>query len=119
MFITRGMMHDKAYQHIKVKIIEEMVIDAFIEAKDKLNLTCCDSKNIVTLTDHIYEKIIYDDSDDEAIKRAKDILMRVQKRALYVCVAIKEFKVRLYHNRIKRIFSVEKFFAIIFFFPSG
>lgn len=90
MFITRGMMHDKAYQHVKVKIIEEMVIDAFIHAKDKLNLTCCDTSNIVNLTDHIYYKIMYDnfdDDDDDDIKKAKEILMRVQKRDLYPCIA--------------------------------
>lgn len=96
MFITRGMMHDKAYQHVKVKIIEEMVLDAFSHAKEKLNLTDCDTRNILKLTDHIYYKIIHDDSHgDEGFQNAKEILLRVQKRDLYLCIANVEIKVKI------------------------
>lgn len=35
MFMARAVLHDKAYKHPKVKIIEEMLIDALIEA-DKM-----------------------------------------------------------------------------------
>lgn len=40
MFVTRGLLHEKVYQHKKVKIIEEMLIDAFTFAKDRYYFRC-------------------------------------------------------------------------------
>lgn len=38
MFMARGRLHDKAYQHVKVKIIEEMLIDAFELANERYQI---------------------------------------------------------------------------------
>lgn len=35
MFMARGVLHDKAYQHLKVKIIEEMLTDSLLLADQK------------------------------------------------------------------------------------
>ncbi|KAK6619802.1 hypothetical protein RUM44_006201 [Polyplax serrata] len=84
MFMARGRLHDKAYQHVKVKIIEEMLIDAFELANERMKLT---DTPVSQLTDHIFYKILYEDfGSDENMLNAKKILRRIENRNLYECL---------------------------------
>ncbi|EEB14315.1 SAM domain and HD domain-containing protein, putative [Pediculus humanus corporis] len=89
MFLSRGRLHDKAYQHIKVKIVEEMLIDAFVLANDRLKLT---ETPITELTDHIFQKILYEKFDDENMLKAKNILRRIESRNFYKCIVKESFE---------------------------
>ncbi|KAL0267630.1 UNVERIFIED_CONTAM: hypothetical protein PYX00_009844 [Menopon gallinae] len=93
MFVSRAVLHEKVYQHRKVKIIEEMLIDAFVLAarsEDKLGLklTSTDARDISRLTDRVLEHILYGEfGSDENIDESRRILKRVQRRDLYMIAA--------------------------------
>ncbi|XP_073325864.1 deoxynucleoside triphosphate triphosphohydrolase SAMHD1-like [Pagrus major] len=89
MFHTRCQLHKRAYQHKVTKIIEAMITDAFLKADgpiedSKLPLsTAIDDMEVYTkLTDRVFEEILF--SSSNALKDAKEILMRIISRDLYM-----------------------------------
>lgn len=93
MFHTRWMLHRAAYQHRVVKAIEVMLLEALDEADSFLEFigtngkrkclseTTDDIESFLKLSDYIYHKILF--SDDEKLRKARQILENIEKRNLY------------------------------------
>ncbi|ROL51980.1 Deoxynucleoside triphosphate triphosphohydrolase SAMHD1, partial [Anabarilius grahami] len=83
MFRTRYTLHRQAYQHKTVNIIEIMIKDALVKADGHLHISEAinDMKKYTKLTDHILEKIL-DPDQDEDLQHAREIVMKILKRDL-------------------------------------
>ncbi|XP_073325855.1 deoxynucleoside triphosphate triphosphohydrolase SAMHD1-like [Pagrus major] len=94
MFHTRYQLHKSAYQHKVTKIIEAMITDAFVKADEHIKIessegkiftlsTAIDDMEAYTkLTDRVFEQILFSSSTE--LKEAKQILMRIISRDLYM-----------------------------------
>ncbi|XP_029013290.1 deoxynucleoside triphosphate triphosphohydrolase SAMHD1-like [Betta splendens] len=93
-FQTRYRLHKRAYQHKVTKAVQLMIKDAFFEAKDlhiegtgkKLCEASEDMAAFTKLTDHLFQQILYSDSTDPKLRKAKEILERIMSRDLYECL---------------------------------
>lgn len=122
MFQVRVNLYHKAYCHHVAECIEQMVIDAFVEADRKgykirvsndkvyrLSEAHCHSEALSRMTDHIFYDILY--SREEDYEQARELLQRILKRDLYKVVAYKNFSTELLNEKARAIetgSSVEK-----------
>ncbi|XP_047445397.1 deoxynucleoside triphosphate triphosphohydrolase SAMHD1-like [Mugil cephalus] len=93
MFHTRNYLHRRAYQHRVNDSIQIMIKDAFMKADDHIKIRgsngkmfkLSEAKNNMEayskLTDHLFEHILYSDTED--LKEAREILQRIVSRKLY------------------------------------
>jgi hypothetical protein len=101
LFATRFNMHQQVYTHQAVKQIEFMITDAlelanpfiflegnksdrFPEGLYRISEVIYDMKALSNLNDSIVELILA--SRDEGLQPAKDLLIRIKRRQLYICV---------------------------------
>ncbi|XP_044154754.1 deoxynucleoside triphosphate triphosphohydrolase SAMHD1-like [Bufo gargarizans] len=96
LFYTRYSLHQRAYQHKVVKGIEIMIADAFLKANEHVKINGKHGKTYTIsgsvddmvaytkLTDNIFQEILQ--STDDAMKPARDILNRLERRDLYAFV---------------------------------
>ncbi|PNF38244.1 hypothetical protein B7P43_G11616 [Cryptotermes secundus] len=114
MFQVRVNLYHKAYCHHVAQCIEQMVIDAFVEADRKgykirvsndkvyqLSEAHCHSEALSRMTDHIFYDILY--STEEDYEQARELLHRILKRDLYKVVAYKNFSTKLLKEKEKAI----------------
>ncbi|XP_069184321.1 deoxynucleoside triphosphate triphosphohydrolase SAMHD1 [Procambarus clarkii] len=100
MFHTRALLHKKAYQHHTVKVIEQMLIDAFMKADGilstyqdkngtavKLSEIHNNRELFIHLTDDLFNEILR--SKNPELEDSRRILGRIQTRKLYKVVANK------------------------------
>lgn len=85
LFHTRWSLHHRVYQHKTTKIVEEMFCEALAEVDRPFNIfgSTGDMKSYTLLTDSIINEICKSNNDDEATKKAKEIIHRIQTRDLY------------------------------------
>ncbi|KAK8740207.1 hypothetical protein OTU49_003102 [Cherax quadricarinatus] len=98
MFHARETLHRTAYQHRVVKIIDSMLIDAFLcadehikyQGKDGTNYAlrnvCDDMSAYTNLIDDIFHRILLAKGDHPDLVKAKEILENILKRRLYIYV---------------------------------
>ncbi|XP_064160694.1 deoxynucleoside triphosphate triphosphohydrolase SAMHD1-like [Anguilla rostrata] len=94
LYQTRNNIHQKACQHKVVSAIDTMIVDALLLADKTLNISgsVLDATKYRGLTDAIYqnilnyEKIKCETEDLSNIKKAQEILKRIESRDLYTCV---------------------------------
>ncbi|XDV16818.1 hypothetical protein PO909_016352, partial [Leuciscus waleckii] len=91
MFHTRYTLYLQAYQHKIVNIIEDKIVEAFLEAQTthaifpiSERLSPDEMTKFIKLTDHIFEEILY--STDDKLKGARKELEDVVRRRLPKCV---------------------------------
>ncbi|XP_075701887.1 deoxynucleoside triphosphate triphosphohydrolase SAMHD1-like [Rhinoderma darwinii] len=91
LFYTRFSLHKRAYQHRVSNAIEIMITDALLEAnkhniinKDTISSCVDDMKAYSQLTDYIFQDILHSTADE--MRAAKEILRKVERRDLYMCV---------------------------------
>ncbi|KAM9752028.1 deoxynucleoside triphosphate triphosphohydrolase SAMHD1-like isoform 4-T4 [Menidia menidia] len=91
-FQTRNDLHRRAYQHNVNMNIQIMIKDAFVRADPHIRIpgtefslsqAIDDMEAYTKLTDHVFEKILYPDQNQEALQPASDILRRIVTRDLY------------------------------------
>lgn len=93
-FTDRSRLHRRIYQHKTVKVLDRMMIDAWLEADphfplingQKLSEAAKDVKSLVRLTDEWVNQTILN-SEDEGLQKARDILERIQSRKTYRILA--------------------------------
>ncbi|XP_073325862.1 deoxynucleoside triphosphate triphosphohydrolase SAMHD1-like [Pagrus major] len=102
MFHTRCQLHRRAYQHKVNKNIETMITDAFLKADGHIRIegsegkiftlsTAIDDMEAYTkLTDCVFEEILFSSSTE--LKEAKQILMRIISRDLYMFLGEMQIK---------------------------
>ncbi|CAI7999422.1 Deoxynucleoside triphosphate triphosphohydrolase SAMHD1 [Geodia barretti] len=93
MFHARHMLHLRAYKHKTCSIVEEMIKEALIKAKDhfrvpgtagvELFAAASAPEAYTLLTDQVFQQIMSFHDPDGKLKEAKAILKRVEKRQLY------------------------------------
>jgi len=106
LFHVRVNLYFKAMYHKVAMVVEEMIIDAFIEAdkngyiihdsdgkKYPLSKAQGDPKALSCMTDHIFYDILY--STDTKFEGAKKLLRRILRRDLYKFVAWRDFSTEL------------------------
>ncbi|KAG8517847.1 Deoxynucleoside triphosphate triphosphohydrolase SAMHD1, partial [Galemys pyrenaicus] len=96
MFHTRNCLHRRAYQHKVGNIIDTMITDALLKADEYIQITGTngakyristaidDMEAFTKLTDNIFLEILY--STDPNLKKAQEILKKIECRNLYKCV---------------------------------
>ena len=107
MFHTRFSLHKRVYSHKVSCAIENMYVDALIEAEPVLQLSKAifDKEQFLTLNDSIVNTI--ENSTDPGLRKSRDIIRKIRKRQLYKCVD----EVVVPHqnvNMIKRRVSTEE-----------
>lgn len=97
MFHTRYTLHKKVYQHRGIKAVEMMFMEALENANDVIKLKGKDGKEMTMaesvkdmeayskLTDSVFYQI--KNSDDKKLEDARDLLLNVERRKLYILVA--------------------------------
>ena len=85
LFHTRWSLHHRVYQHKTTKAIEDMITDAFVLLNHKYNFSQAifNMEEYSKLTDSIFYEILRSKDDDESTKKAKEIILRIQRRELY------------------------------------
>jgi len=99
MFLDRSRLHRKGYQHRVVKLMDKMMVDAWIAADDhfplisgaegktyKLSAACQDPEGLVQLTDEWVNQTIRN-SSDPGLREARMILKRIDDRDTYKTIA--------------------------------
>nr|XP_045593492.1 deoxynucleoside triphosphate triphosphohydrolase SAMHD1-like isoform X3 [Procambarus clarkii] len=98
MFHARERLHRTAYQHRVVKVIDSMLIDAFLYADEHIKYrgkdgtqyalrnVCNDMSAYTNLVDNVFHRILLAEGEHPDIRKAKEILENVLKRKLYVYV---------------------------------
>ena len=90
MFEDRFKMHHICYQHEVVKVVDTMMVDAWLSADPyfpkirdlKLSQTVTDIRALISLSDErVTQEIRW--SEDPNLSTAKDILRRITKRDFY------------------------------------
>lgn len=102
MFGDRNRLHRKGYQHRVVKIIDRMMVDAWLAADDHIKVTgkngqqyklseaCDDVSAFVKLTDEWLNQTIVN-SDNPQLKESRNLLLRISKREFYQLLNTVEF----------------------------
>ncbi|XP_073325865.1 deoxynucleoside triphosphate triphosphohydrolase SAMHD1-like [Pagrus major] len=99
MFYTRYQLHKRAYQHKVNKNIETMITDAFVKADEHIKIegseltlstAMKDMEAYTKLTDRVFEQILFSSSTE--LKEAKQILMRIISRDLYMFLGEMQIK---------------------------
>ncbi|KAJ8041239.1 Deoxynucleoside triphosphate triphosphohydrolase SAMHD1 [Holothuria leucospilota] len=108
MFHTRYTLHRRAYQHRVNKILEAMIVDALIAANDhllfagkdgkmtKMSEAIDDMEAYSKLTDHVMWMILT--STDKKLDKARQLIDRIMKRDLYICVGQTQLKKNVQSN---------------------
>ncbi|XP_064611959.1 deoxynucleoside triphosphate triphosphohydrolase SAMHD1-like [Liolophura sinensis] len=96
MFHTRKALHERAYQHPVNKVVESMITEALVLANDhikfrgengelkKMSEAVDDMVAFSKMTDSVFEQIRI--SEDPKLKKAQEIVRKIQTRQLYTCV---------------------------------
>ncbi|XP_078493134.1 deoxynucleoside triphosphate triphosphohydrolase SAMHD1-like [Ciona intestinalis] len=102
LFHIRSKLHLSAYQHRTKISVETMICDAMKLAnnhikycgRDGTEYTIAQCVNepsaFIKLTDHVFHEILHSKIDCNAMRDAKKILERIQKRNLYQCMGTKK-----------------------------
>ena len=74
------------YQHQRVKPIEDMIFNAFLQADPKIKIfdAVTDMSLYVTLTDSIFYEILRSTIDDPGVRKAQRILRDIQVRLQFL-----------------------------------
>lgn len=85
LFHTRWSLHHRVYQHKTTKAIEDMISEAFalVDHKFGFSKAIFNMEEYTTLTDSIFYEITRCKDPDEKVKKAKQIIQRIQCRDLY------------------------------------
>ena len=85
LFHTRWSLHHRVYQHKTTKAIEDMITEAFVLVNEKYDFSTAifDMEKYAKLTDSIFYEILRSSDQDENMKKAQEIVGRIQKRELY------------------------------------
>ncbi|XP_036386415.1 deoxynucleoside triphosphate triphosphohydrolase SAMHD1-like [Megalops cyprinoides] len=103
LFYTRSLLHNRAYQHKVVKIIETMIKDALLAADGKGGIKIAetvinrDMEAYTKLTDIILYQIM--NSPHEELQEAQRILRKIEYRQLYHCLLDEKIKPCQLKNR--------------------
>ncbi|XP_028392109.1 deoxynucleoside triphosphate triphosphohydrolase SAMHD1-like isoform X1 [Dendronephthya gigantea] len=86
LFHTRWSLHHRVYRHKTQAPIQDLVLKAFKEVDDELKISeGIDTRRFTVLTDSLFYDIVESDpvKSSEEMKKAKELLQRIQKRDLY------------------------------------
>jgi len=94
MFSDRSHLHRKVYQHKTVKVVDVMMIEAWLAADKhfplingrKLSEAALDVRSLVKMTDEMVNRTILD-SEDPNLAKARNILERIERRQNYKILA--------------------------------
>ncbi|KAJ3336671.1 hypothetical protein HDU93_002363 [Gonapodya sp. JEL0774] len=86
-FATRNRLHRRIYGHRAAKAIEFMHVDALLEANEELGISAAvingDWEAFESFDDTIFNDIRRRGKTNEGLKKARDILLRIDRRELY------------------------------------
>ena len=85
LFHTRWSLHHRVYQHKTHGVIEHLLAEALLLVDKKLGISNSvdDMHRFTKLTDSIIYDILRNESDDQNVKQAQQLLLRIQRRDLY------------------------------------
>ncbi|KAL0215379.1 hypothetical protein P9112_007563 [Eukaryota sp. TZLM1-RC] len=86
---TRYSLFKQAYSHRVSKAVEHMVCDALIEVDDLFGISSAvdDMERFLSIDDHLISRIQWSQGDSPRLKKAKEIIHRINTRDLYNFVA--------------------------------
>ena len=108
LFHIRWTLHRQVYQHKTVAEIAELIVQALLLADEKFGISSSvhDMKSYTTMTDSIFYRILCSNDQDENLKKAKELLRRIQKRDLYRFCG--EFNPKIVENEENEFSSSQK-----------
>lgn len=103
MFHTRYMLHMRAYQHITVRCIDEMLGEALVQADDyvrfsgkngemcKMSDAINDLEAYMKMNDYsVYFQILH--STEPGLENSRELLLKIQRRELYTFIGQTQLK---------------------------
>ena len=87
LFHTRSSLHQRVYQHKTEAPIKDMLVEALSKVDEKFEISASilpeKRRRYTNLTDSIIHDICSSEANDEIIKEAQALLLRIKKRQLY------------------------------------